>query len=115
MAISKLCFVTVGATASFEDLIKAVLSETFLSALQKSGYTKLLVQYGKGGKTIYDKATVEAKASSKQITIDGFELDSGGLGKYLREVKGNLPGANASEGVVISHAGEYGHIGSDVR
>ncbi|KAJ7632492.1 glycosyltransferase family 28 C-terminal domain-containing protein [Roridomyces roridus] len=40
-----LCFVTVG-TFSFDLLVRAVLSEPVLDALQARGYTRLVIQYG---------------------------------------------------------------------
>ena len=38
-------FVTVGST-KFDDLIKVVTSEDFLTSLSSNGYTHLVVQYG---------------------------------------------------------------------
>ena len=55
MAVKKQCFVTVGATASFNELISATLAQDFLAALEKSGYTDLRVQYGKGNKALFDQ------------------------------------------------------------
>jgi len=98
---SKTCFVTIGATASFPALVKAVLSAQFLSALQSQGYTELLVQYGQdGGKELYESSMQQAKATvqSSGVKVSGFELDKAGLGKYMRQ-------ARQGGGVVISHAG----------
>ena len=98
---SKLCFLTVGATASFSALIEAALSPAVLSALEAQGYTELSVQYGQDGKPLFEKCKSIAQASSK-LTVTGFDLDRQGLGKHMRRAKG---GKDASEGVVISHAG----------
>lgn len=98
----KLCFVTIGATASFNSLISACLEPTFLSTLSNAGYTHLLVQYGKGGKDIFDR--FEAKTESVKpsgLTVAGFDFKSG-LMQELRSARG-MPGDH--EGVVISHAG----------
>ncbi|KAK5120704.1 hypothetical protein LTR85_006062 [Meristemomyces frigidus] len=105
MAQQKTCFVTIGATASFSSLIKAALSAPFLSALQNHGYTNLLVQYGQDGKELFDGCMQQAKATvnSSGIKVSGFGLDKAGLGKYMRQAKGGVKGAQ--EGVVISHAG----------
>ena len=89
---SKTCFVTVGGTATFPDLISGVLAAPFTKALQSHNYSELVVQYGAGGKEAFDAA---AKGVSG-ISVSGFELDKAGLGKYLKQAK---------EGVVISHAG----------
>lgn len=107
---SKLCFVTVGATASFSELVKAVLSSDFLSALKKEGYTELLVQYGKEGKAQFNQAVTSSNADGTGVTVSGLELDRAGLGKYMRSAKGGTSamagqGRVSQEGVVISHAG----------
>lgn len=101
----KQCFVTVGATASFNELIAAVLAQDFLTSLSNEGYTDLLVQYGKGNKQLFDsnKSAISAAASKHNVTINGFELDPAGLQKYMLALKGN--GTTTSEGVIISHAG----------
>lgn len=98
---SKLCFLTVGATASFSALIEAAVSPAFLTALESQGYTELSVQYGQDGKQLFDKCKASAQASSK-VTVTGFDLDKLGLGKHMRRAKG---AKDADEGVVISHAG----------
>ncbi len=103
---SKHCFVTVGATASFHELVKAVLAPPFLKALQAHSYTDLVIQYGLDGKQTY--ASAVAAAGSTGVNITGFELDKAGLGRYMRQAKGS--GKEAQEGVVISHAGKTYHI-----
>lgn len=101
----KTCFVTVGATASFAALVEATLKPDFVKALQELGYTDLLVQYGEGGKELYDKAVQQSKGASK-VKISGFDLDKGGLGRYMRQAKAvGASNKDANEGVVISHAG----------
>ena len=102
----KTCFVTIGATAAFTDLIKAVLSADFCKALEAQGYTHLLVQYGQGGEPLYDRSLQQLHSvhSSSQLKVGGFGLDQSGLRQYMIEAKGqNL--INATEGLVISHAG----------
>lgn len=98
---TKLCFLTVGATASFSALIEAAISPTFLTALESQGYTELSVQYGQDGKQLFEKCKAAAQPSSK-VTITGFDLDRTGLGKHMRRAKG---GRDVAEGVVVSHAG----------
>ena len=101
----KVCFVTIGATASFNALLEAVLTRTFLEALEAFGYTDLLLQYGLEGAAILDKYREMNQAVSNtrhKIKIDGFDFNKQGLGQEMRAAKGET---NHSEGVVISHAG----------
>lgn len=99
----RLCFVTIGATAAFDSLIAATLDRAFVNALIKAGYTNLLIQYGKDGKTLFEKLTVELPASSKSaMTINGFDFNRDGLAQEMIATRGKGGGR---EGVVISHAG----------
>ena len=98
---AKHCFVTVGATASFHELLAAVLQPDFISALKAKGYTDLVVQYGNGGKEQYTQAL--AAAGKDAIKVSGFDLDRNGLNKYMREASGST--SDTTQGVVISHAG----------
>jgi hypothetical protein len=106
--LAKVCFVTIGATASFDRLLKAVLERSFLQALHDARYTDLLIQYGKeGGKAIYDGFVTTECDDAKQnlgIEITGFDFNAGGLGQEMRKAKGN-PKNGSEEGLVISHAG----------
>ncbi|GAB7358749.1 hypothetical protein MBLNU230_g3978t1 [Neophaeotheca triangularis] len=99
-ARSKTCFLTVGATAAFPDLITAVLSPSFTKALQSHSYTDLLIQYGDGGKPLFDQHVAKAQLPGLQIT--GFELDKAGLAKHMKRVQA---GKERDEGCVIGHAG----------
>lgn len=101
----KACFVTVGATASFSSLVRAVVSSDFCKALEKQGYTDLLVQYGQDGKALYEQCLQEAK-TTERLKLQGFDLDKAGLGRYMRQAKG-LDNKDSVEGVVISHAGTH--------
>lgn len=102
----KTCFVTIGATASFDALIKAVLSPSFCTALEAQNYTALLVQYGQGGEPIYEQCLENLKAAQDiKLSVSGFDIDMDGLGRYMRQAKG-LGYQNAVEGVVFSHAGQ---------
>lgn len=83
---TKICFLTVGATASFSALIEAAVSPAFLTALESQGYTELSVQYGQDGKQLFEKCKANAQASSK-LTVTGFDLDKLGLGKHMRRAK----------------------------
>lgn len=104
--VVKLCFVTVGATASFEKLVQAVLHESFLAELEKHKFTRLLIQYGKGGQHIFDayRAEYESGNIDHGVEIGGFELRPN-MTPYLRMVQDD-PTNFQELGMVISHAGE---------
>ena len=101
----KLCFVTIGATASFDSLIKATLSQGFLEALHALGYTDLLLQHGAQGALIlqdYRMSLEYAASNDHGLNINGFDFNKQGLGEEMRAAKGDT---DSVEGVVISHAG----------
>jgi beta-1,4-N-acetylglucosaminyltransferase len=105
---SKVCFVTIGATASFDRLLSAVFESPFLQALHDGNYTGLIIQYGKeGGKTIYDEFVATKRESVHQelaVEVTGFDFNTNGLGQEMRKAKGD-PTTGSEEGLVISHAG----------
>lgn len=103
----KVCFVTIGATAGFDSLIRAALSAPFLYALRALRYTDLRLQHGKDGRWILDEyrgnSTPGITGTGKQeLTISGFDFKKQGLGSEMMAAKG---GSDGVEGVVISHAG----------
>ncbi|KAL9000592.1 MAG: hypothetical protein Q9169_000885 [Polycauliona sp. 2 TL-2023] len=101
----KVCFVTIGATAAFDELLHAVLKSQFLQTLQASGYTQLLLQHGKNGHSIlkaFEDKVASGHAANYGIDISGFDFNKLGLGQEMSSVKA---AADRTEGVVISHAG----------
>ena len=98
----KVCFVTIGATAAFDELLRAVLASRFLQALQASGYTTLSLQYGKNGQHILADLDATAQTKKHDIEVTGFDFNKQGLGREMWAAKA---GADREEGVVISHAG----------
>ncbi len=101
----KVCFVTVGATASFDSLVKATLNPQFLESLKTHDYTDLRLQHGKDGEKVLEefrrsKGTMGDAA--QDLSISGFDFNKQGLGSEMRAAKGE---GNDVEGVVISHAG----------
>ena len=101
----KVCFVTVGATASFDSLIKATLSPPFLEALKTHNYTDLRLQHGKNGQKVleeFESSKSTMREGTQDLNISGFDFKKQGLGSEMRAAKGE---GNAVEGVVISHAG----------
>lgn len=97
----KVCFVTVGATASFDALIKATLSPPFLEALKTCGYSHLRLQHGKDGQKLLEELD-SANKGVHDLSISGFDFNKQGLGSEMRAAKGE---DNRLEGVVVSHAG----------
>ena len=102
---SKLCFVTIGATAGFDALITATLNPLFLEALEKANYTDLLLQYGKEGKKVLETLNTEILESERRfgVRVNGFAFNKKGLISEMRAAKGQ--GDGGAEGIVISHAG----------
>ncbi|RMZ82155.1 hypothetical protein DV738_g1843, partial [Chaetothyriales sp. CBS 135597] len=101
----KRCFVTVGATAPFNQLISAVLQPAFLEALHQQGFTELRIQHGDGGKVHFNffmDAVGDRVQKDTGIAVSGFAYNTTGLQEELKAVKGSSP---ATEGTVISHAG----------
>jgi beta-1,4-N-acetylglucosaminyltransferase len=96
--VSKLCFVTTGATAPFTALIESVLTPPSLDALLSNGFTHLLVQYG-SAKDVFTKASSTARSHVlDKLIIDGIDFNPDGLQAQLGLVQ-------QSKGLVISHAG----------
>lgn len=104
--VQKICFVTIGATASFDELLQAVLSNAFFQALEALEYTHLLLQYGKNGKTLLEELDTSTapgrKINRHGIEVNGFDFNSKGLGQEMWSTKA---AQDRAEGVVISHAG----------
>ena len=100
----KSCFVTIGATASFDSLIRSCFNTKFLETLSKTGYTDLLLQYGKNGKSMFEELSRhEDDLKAVGLQCKGFGLKPEGLGEEMRAAKG---GVDSTGGVVISHAGK---------
>ncbi|KAJ0426393.1 glycosyltransferase family 28 C-terminal domain-containing protein [Aspergillus carlsbadensis] len=104
---TKLCFVTVGATASFHLLLESLLDSAFMEALHRYSYTHLLIQYGKDGQSLFDEFTAKRPLGHPDlhgIALDGFDFKQTGLDFEIRLAKAK-PSENRSSGLVISHAG----------
>lgn len=102
----KVCFITIGATAGFDALIRASLSAPFLRALQSANYTHLTLQHGTSGAEIFSGFTASNAINSAGrygLSITGFAFKKHGLGAEMRAAKGS--GDSNTEGLVISHAG----------
>lgn len=91
----KICFVTIGATATFPALLSCVLSEPFIATLASLDYTHLHIQHGsEPGPSML--AAYLAAHPNPPILLTGFDFEPAGLMDEM---------ADAHSGVVISHAG----------
>lgn len=105
----KLCFVTVGATAPFPKLLDHVFTDSFFGALNASGFTHLMVQYGKDGeKSFIDFLERYPQGSDKlnryALTIGGFDFEPSLERWFKMTTKSIQP--ERKLGLVISHAGK---------
>lgn len=98
----KLCFVTVGATASFQKLLEQVLHSQFLEILAKHGYTHLLVQYGKDGQQIFQNF-VDSDQPDHGITLGGFDFQPSIDAQMMMTVEREA--LDQKRGLIICHAG----------
>jgi beta-1,4-N-acetylglucosaminyltransferase len=105
----KVCFVTIGATAPFDALLSKVLDQPFLEALSKNGYTKLLIQYGKEGRVIFDNYITKFPTGNPErygLDIQGFDFKKDGLLPEMRSTKSGDK-LDVVEGMILSHAGTF--------
>lgn len=111
----KLCFVTVGATANFDLLIRASVKPKFLRFLASQGYTDLLLQHGKDGDallrellpdTMFDTTDplTDPWAIIEGVKISRFDFRKEGLQKEMLAARGGSL-VFRNQGVVICHAG----------
>ncbi|KAF2674688.1 hypothetical protein BT63DRAFT_17633 [Microthyrium microscopicum] len=106
----KLCFVTVGATVSFNALIQAVISPAFIQALLNESYTEVRVQYGKDGYEAFVNAVNHVRAMNGDrlpagLAISGFDLAITARELTKELVKTQSKGQSRAQGACISHAG----------
>lgn len=98
----KRCFVTIGATAPFNSLIRAVLAHGFLAALKSHGFTELRLQHGDEGAHILHEADVSNIKQNYDIDVTGFAFKTEGLDGEMRALQHQDV---AKEGAIVSHAG----------
>lgn len=100
-SIRRECFVTVGATASFKGLIKAVMAPEFTSKLVELSYTRLVIQCGPDLSLFHE---LKEAGDMNGLDVSGFDFNKQGLGQEMRGCKRN--DGFSRMGVVISHAGK---------
>lgn len=103
-ARKKICFVTIGATATFDALITACTQPDFLCALHREGYTDLLVQYGNNRKLWKEAVAANDSLDRHGVEVSGFSFRESGITAQMQLAKGD-PRDGSQEGVIISHAG----------
>ncbi|KAI9319708.1 putative glycosyltransferase [Dichotomocladium elegans] len=84
-------FITVG-TTSFNELVNAATSLSFVSTLVSLGYCSLLIQYG-SGEPIYMHNLAKLQDAQLDITVSGYA--------YKPSINDDMAAAD----LVISHAG----------
>ena len=105
--LPKNAFVTVGATATFEALVRAVLDPAFLKELRLAGYTNLVVQHGDDYQGIvkeFDRKYPPGTNHRHGIWIETFDFKRGGLTEEFMKAQGQPK--DSKPGVIISHAGK---------
>ncbi|KAL1638579.1 N-acetylglucosaminyldiphosphodolichol N-acetylglucosaminyltransferase catalytic subunit alg13 [Diplodia intermedia] len=100
----KVCFVTIGATATFDELVRACTQPDFLRSLAQAGYTHLLVQYGKNRRLWKEVSADNESLGQYGVDVSGFSFRENGLAAQMQLAKGH-PADGSREGVVVSHAG----------
>ena len=85
MADEKVVFATVGST-SFDRLVETVTSKPILRLLERQGFTKLLVQIGRG------------RCEPEMYSTKGFSLE---FYRYKESLQEDMERAS----LIISHAG----------
>ncbi|KAJ5082801.1 hypothetical protein N7532_011844 [Penicillium argentinense] len=102
MILKKLCFVSVGATASFEKLIRQVLNEAFLAKLAQHKFTHLLIQYGKDGEALWNEFVNDFPEEHLHgVRVGGFDFKPE-LWPCMHMATKTM---TQDLGIVISHAG----------
>lgn len=98
------CFVTVGATASFRQLLEEIAQPSFLASLADNGFECLDVQCGPDHEWFDGTISSLTDDEKHGIKITTFSLTNDMQG-YMLRCRGEK-GVRAP-GVVISHAGEF--------
>lgn len=98
--LRKECLITVGATASFEELVQAALEPENLKLLKDNGFTTINFQCGPSLNTFH-----ELKPAASGLDLVAFDFNKDGLHQEIMACK-EVPGKSA-KGLAISHAGMF--------
>lgn len=105
-----ICYVTVGATASFNQLLEAVLHQPVIDLLHSLGFRGIIVQYGETGSEHY-RSLIDrldpASISQTKVWAQGqaFYPSLTEIVMSVRTLSTGRPRA-----IVISHAGECEYV-----
>ncbi|KAG9238083.1 glycosyltransferase family 28 C-terminal domain-containing protein [Amylocarpus encephaloides] len=97
--LHKECFLTIGATANFTQLLKQAVTEEVLSVLKEQGFTDLTLQVG-NSHAYFTKIKPEETAG---INIEYFDFNPHGLTYEMKKCQAKE--GVSKEGLVVSHAG----------
>jgi beta-1,4-N-acetylglucosaminyltransferase len=104
------CFVTVGATASFRQLLAAVLRPDFLKSLTDNGFDRLEVQCGPEADLIWFRQAVSSLGDVNGLDIECFSYSKDLMSSFLECRAERVDGVQRRlAGCVISHAGKPCH------
>ncbi|KAI0134699.1 hypothetical protein BJ170DRAFT_610891 [Xylariales sp. AK1849] len=99
-------FMTIGTIASFKDLITEILSEEFLTTLEKLNFKRLIMQCGPD-LALFEKIRPQKGFDSHWIDILGFDYTDDITPYYLKCAPSD--GKDGSEkrgmGIIMAHAG----------
>ena len=98
----KRAFVTIGATAPFNSLVRACLAHGFLQALSDNHFTELRFQHGTEGAHILKEADLSNIQERYGIEVTGFDFKTEGLKGEMVALQSKDVG---KEGAIVSHAG----------
>ncbi|KAI8948425.1 hypothetical protein F4801DRAFT_459050 [Xylaria longipes] len=104
--LARTAFVTIGATASFRNLLQEVLSSKFLTTLRSLNFTDLVVQCGPDLE-YFDTIRPDHAQTSYGVKITTFSYAPDLKQYYLQASQGDGNDGNGkrARGVIISHAG----------
>ena len=94
------CFVTVGATADFKELLAAAVSPEILQSLADKDFTHLTLQVG----DLYSYFMETKPTDTKGLNLQYFAFNANGLREEMSNCKAKKDVSH--EGLVISHAGK---------
>ena len=98
--LHKECLITIGATATFEELVQAALEPENLKLLKENGFTTINFQCGDSLNTFH-----ELKPANSGMELLAFDFNKEGLHEEIKACK-EVPGKSA-KGLAISHAGMF--------
>jgi len=102
----KECLVSIGATAEFRELIKAVLSPEVLKALAAHDYTKITLQTGLSDAYF---RSITPKDKNGLMAVEGFDMEILGFAMnpegLQQEMRACQQDEGKQQGMVICHAG----------